>query len=144
MKKLLANDRTVFVDDDMVRKYVIKIIFQMFQDKFVPDVIFGVARGGLVPGIYVSHALGVPFIALNDINQELKCEYKEVLIIDEINDTGKTLSEIARNVDKNLNVRFAVLVENTASSFTSDYYGTSYNKLDEPDWFVFPWEDMLH
>lgn len=144
MKKLLENDKTVIVTDESVRKYVIKIIFQMFKDKFTPEVVFGITRGGLVPGIYISHALGIPFIAINDLTQDLRCEFKNVLIVDEINDSGKTLSELSRNMNRELNVRYAVLIENTASCFTTDYFGTTYNKFEEPEWFVFPWEQLPH
>jgi len=80
---------------------------------------------------------------------------KNILIVDDINDTGATLNWIRKdwqssclpdnsrweNVFGN-NVRFAVLINNEASEFTDvDYVGMSINKLEEPIWCVFPWEE---
>lgn len=80
---------------------------------------------------------------------------KNILIVDDINDSGATLNWICEdwmsgclpNDDSwndvwHHNVRFAVLVNNEASRFgTVDYVGTSINKLETPCWVVFPWED---
>jgi hypoxanthine phosphoribosyltransferase len=80
---------------------------------------------------------------------------KNILIVDDINDTGATLNWIREdwrsgclpdnsrweNVWGN-NVRFAVLVDNAASDFKDvDYVGLHINKLEEPIWCVFPWEE---
>lgn len=79
---------------------------------------------------------------------------KNILVVDDINDTGATLNWIRedwqssclpdnsrwQNVFGN-NVRFAVLINNEASEFTDvDYTGLNINKLEEPIWAVFPWE----
>ena len=80
---------------------------------------------------------------------------KKILVVDDINDTGATLDWIkqdwpsgclpddsAWNNIWNNNVRFAVLVNNEASNFKDvDYVGTSINKLEDPCWVVFPWEN---
>ena len=80
---------------------------------------------------------------------------KNILIVDDINDTGATLNWIKEdwrsgclpnhprweNVFGN-NVRFAVLINNEASDFKDvDYAGMSINKLEDPIWCVFPWEE---
>lgn len=80
---------------------------------------------------------------------------KKILIVDDINDSGRTLNWIKEdwpsgclpqdtawdNIWHN-NVRFAVLVNNDASEFkTVDYAGTNINKLENPCWVVFPWEN---
>lgn len=79
---------------------------------------------------------------------------KNILIVDDINDSGRTLNWIKQdwasgclpndpawaNVWGN-NVRFATIVNNDASEFTDvDYVGMTINKLEEPSWVVFPWE----
>ena len=80
---------------------------------------------------------------------------KKILIVDDINDTGATLEWIRKdwtssclpnhaawNVIWNSNVRFAVLVNNEASPYEKiDYSGRNINKLDDPCWVVFPWEN---
>ena len=80
---------------------------------------------------------------------------KNILIVDDINDTGATLNWIkqdwasgclpneieAWNSVWNDTVRFAVIVDNDASPFQVNYFGTSINKAEDPQWIVFPWEE---
>jgi len=80
---------------------------------------------------------------------------KKILIVDDINDSGRTLNWIREDWPSgclpddsvwdsiwNNNVRFAVLVNNDASEFKDvDYAGTHINKLETPCWVVFPWEN---
>ena len=82
-------------------------------------------------------------------------EKKNILIVDDINDSGRTLQWIKEDWPSgclpdderwsetwNNNVRFAVLVNNDASNFKHvDYVGTHINKLENPCWVVFPWEN---
>jgi hypoxanthine phosphoribosyltransferase len=134
--------KKVFLSEEKFRNCLVNIFMQMYHDSFKPDLIVGLARGGLAPGVYLSHMLDVPFKALN--KYELfynSIESPNVLVIDDINDTGATLKDFSnRYTDLFDMVRYAVIVNNESSSFDADYYGMSYNKLDEPDWWVFPWE----
>ena len=80
---------------------------------------------------------------------------KNILIVDDINDTGSTLNWIQEDWRSGClpddpawddvfgnNVRFAVLINNDASDFKDvDYVGLHINKLEEPIWCVFPWEE---
>jgi xanthine phosphoribosyltransferase len=82
-------------------------------------------------------------------------EPKKILIVDDINDTGSTLNWIREDWPSGCfpdnpkwdtvwgnNVRTAVLINNEASDFKDvDYVGLSINKLEEPIWCVFPWEE---
>lgn len=137
--------KNVYLTDEQVRKYLLKVFIRMYQDKFNPDIIIGLARGGLVPGVYLSHLLGIPFKALNkdELFYNSKFDYPNALIIDDINDTGRTLADFnSKYSDLFDMVRYAVIVNNESSSFDVDYYGCRYNKLEENDWFVFPWEKL--
>ena len=80
---------------------------------------------------------------------------KNILIVDDINDTGATLNWIKQDWQSGClpsdpawddiwgnNVRIAVLVDNAISEFKDvDYVGTTINKLENPIWVVFPWEE---
>lgn len=80
---------------------------------------------------------------------------KKILIVDDINDSGATLEWIRKDWQSsclpnhpawdaiwNKNVRFAVIVNNESSKYQGiDYNGRSINKLDDPCWIVFPWEN---
>lgn len=80
---------------------------------------------------------------------------KNILIVDDINDSGATLEWLIKDWQSsclpnhmawdavwNRNVKFAVLVNNEASNFKNvDYTGSTINKINEPCWIVFPWEN---
>jgi uncharacterized protein len=82
--------------------------------------------------------------------------YKNILIVDDINDTGATLNWIMQDWPSgcfpddpaweevwNQNVKFAVVVDNLASSCTAkmDFVGMEVNKAENNVWVDFPWED---
>jgi len=86
-------------------------------------------------------------------NQEFP---KNILIVDDINDTGATFNWIMEdwpsgcfpnddhwNYVWNKNVKFAVLVDNLASkcNVKMDYVGMEINKAEDDVWVDFPWED---
>jgi hypoxanthine phosphoribosyltransferase len=76
-----------------------------------------------------------------------------ILIVDDINDSGSTIawikkdwqssclpnSEIWQQIWHN-NVKFAVLVNNLASTETVDYSALEINKAEDDVWIDFPWE----
>lgn len=79
---------------------------------------------------------------------------KKILIVDDINDTGRTLNYIKEDWPSGClpndpawndiwhdTVRFATIVDNGSSTFKNvDYTGLTINKHEEPSWVVFPWE----
>ena len=38
-----------------------KMCDQLEADEFIPDVVVGISRGGLIPGVMISHKLEIPF-----------------------------------------------------------------------------------
>lgn len=82
--------------------------------------------------------------------------YKNILIVDDINDSGATLNWIMEDwragclpndpdwdLVWNNNVKFAVMIDNTASkcNVKMDYVGLEINKAEEDVWIDFPYED---
>ena len=82
--------------------------------------------------------------------------YKEILLVDDINDTGATFNWIMKDWPSgcfpndpswsevwNNNVKFAVLVDNLSSQceVKMDYVGMEVNKAENNVWVDFPWED---
>ena len=81
---------------------------------------------------------------------------KNILIVDDINDTGATFNWIKQDWQSSCmpnestwdtvwggNVRFATLTENLASEFGSvSYYAHEINKAEEDVWLVYPWENV--
>ena len=82
--------------------------------------------------------------------------YKNILVVDDINDTGATLNWIMQDWPSgcfpddpawdevwNQNVKFAVVVDNLSSecAVKMDYIGMEVNKAENDVWIDFPWED---
>ena len=126
--------------------------------KFDPDVIVGVSRGGLLPGVMMSHWMKKPFkpikAALRDFPEwedylPRKTD-KRVLIVDDICDSGETFHKIidyitgprkGNPLEIQCDVRFAALWWNNECNFEPHYYAQECAKNSENIWIHFPWED---
>ena len=102
-----------------------------------PDVIIAIARGGCVPGVYLSHLLNKPLEIVTwqtrDGAKKQSLDFmskdKQALIVDDINDSGLTFNEILDNISEltNLNqtklsrnVKTAALWQRDSSKFSVD------------------------
>ena len=120
-----------------------------------PDTIVAVSRGGLVPARIVSDVLGVEdLVVLRSrfwgiggrlleepevrSHERLDLEGRSVLVVDEVVDTGATMSKVVRIVSglRAKSVRTAVIHYKSTSSFIPDYY---VEKLDKWVWIFYPW-----
>jgi hypoxanthine phosphoribosyltransferase len=139
----------------------------MFKDDWKPSYIIGLTRGGLAPAVLLSNKTGIPMhtldVRLRDTFKGYEPEKdtrfakqalqgKTMLIVDDINDTGETLEWIYNDwkgswpskESKTMwhsNVRVACLVNNEGSNFEIDYSSVQINKIEDPQWVVFPWEE---
>jgi hypothetical protein len=137
-------DRAIFALADELRKH------------FTPDVIVGVARGGLIPAVRLSHILGdlevkvidVKFYKGVDERMEkpvitipLHGEFKgkKVVVVDDVSDTGKTLEVVIDEVKKAgaSEVKVACLSMKPWTKVVPDFYVFRTDK-----WVVFPWEEF--
>jgi len=170
-----------------VERACTNIALQMYKDNWRPDYIVGITRGGNVPATILSNMLGVRCealkVSLRDSGAgETNCwmsedafgyNYEEetgitgarwdtklrknILIVDDINDTGATFNWIkedwmstclpnetsAWNSIWTKNVRFATITENLSSDFHDvSYYFDEVNKAEEDVWLVYPWENV--
>jgi hypoxanthine phosphoribosyltransferase len=151
-----------------IHEMVNTISFQMYKDGWRPDYIVGLTRGGLIPAVIMSNALDIPMHTLkvnlrdhvegpesNLWMAEDAFNGKNILILDDINDTGATLDWIIKDWQTSClpndpkwltvwgnNVRIAVLVDNLGSKFSRcvDYHAKTINKTEEDVWIVYPWE----
>jgi len=137
-----------YVQNYHIKTYLQTILRAMHKDKFVPDVVIGLSRGGLQPAVMLSNYFDVPMIpvslALRDHQVErLDFEIdpgKKYLVIDDINDTGATLERLSQYMVE-AQWRSAVLINNLPSPFEPDYQGIEINKDEEDVWVVYPWEE---
>lgn len=152
--------KKVYVSWTDVQRQVQELLRQMQQDLWVPDYVVGITRGGLTAANLISQYLDCPMHTLKvSLRGEVPdCESNfwmaedadrgtNILVVDDINDSGETLNWIKNDWDTsvqwNHNVRVAVLYQNEAShsTVTPDYSAETINKLEEPQWIVFPWEE---
>ena len=151
------------------------------MDNWQPDYVVGIVRGGCFPAGMYSHYTGVPMYTLkvqlkNSAGENTEDDVetktwmskdafngKNILIFDDINDSGATFNRIKHDWRQNWmaadlkwqqdmvwsnsdkvtvsKVKTACLVENGPSKFECNYSGTTINKIDDPCWIVFPWEE---
>ena len=132
------------------------IVKQMYIQNYMPDYIVGITRGGNIPATILSNMLDIPCEAIkvsfrNDDRVDKghwlsqKIMDKNILIVDDINDTGATFKWIWNDwkLEKLHNVKFASLTENLSSDFGNvDFHVHEVNKAEEDVWLVYPWENV--
>lgn len=153
-----------------VEGYVQHIARNIALSEWKPDYVVGVTRGGLFPALLLSQYFDVPMLTLNvslrdgktvneenfqQLAQDAIYATKNFLIVDDINDTGATITHIISSCRESCmpdnvlwskvfgsNIRFATVVDNESSEFNDvSYAGLEINKAVNDVWIVFPWED---
>ena len=166
-----------------VHKAAMDIVLKMYKDNWRPDYVVGITRGGLPLALRISQLLdcrmetlkvklrdakngeecetncwmaedAFGYIEDNDYNTSSVFEKKNILIVDDINDTGATFKWIKQDWQSGClpnnpnwntvwggNVRFATMTENLSSEFGEvNYHWHELNKAEEDVWLVYPWE----
>ena len=97
----------------------------------------GLARGGLIPAVMISHKLGLPYIQSKDFvnsSQEFNSSISDMLIVDDICDTGATMEPYSE-------MKFARTAVLHHKPHTACMEPDMYAKLHEGDeWIIYPWE----
>jgi hypoxanthine phosphoribosyltransferase len=163
---------------------VAKICRDISLDTWRPDYVVGITRGGLLPAVMISQYFGIPCetlkVCLRDGNGDHATESnlwmaedafghavydpmcsgsgkQNILIVDDINDSGATINWILRDwplgcfpnderwIDEvwNQNVKFATVFDNLASKadVKMDFVGEEIDKSENPVWIEFPFEE---
>ena len=130
------------------------LVRQMTVDRFSPQVIVGISRGGLPPAVMLSAYFDIPLKPLKSSLRHFPQweEYmprptdREILIVDDICDSGATFTRIREDILRNTKVkkgpivRFASLYSNADQDFTPDYYVRELNQNQQQVWIEFPWK----
>jgi len=124
------------------------------KDRFKPDLIVGVSRGGWTPARVLADLMENPDLAnvrvefysgVAETEKEpvltqpvsASVAGKKVLIVDEVADTGKSLNLVTEHIieDGAMKVRVATVYYKPWSVVKPDYYEKETSR-----WIVFPWE----
>ena len=159
-EEVMARPKYEYLSHNHMDGYYADICRQMASAQYRPDVIIALGRGGFDFGVKLSNWFDdVPLIPIMWQTRDGKAKHEivmlnllseyssshSVLIVDDMNDTGETLSEIEA-VYKDIlgtteNLDTAVAIENNESEFESTWYSREISRSEEPQWFVFPWEN---
>jgi len=140
-----------------IEKWVDDVVDKIRRAGYRPDAVIGLTRGGWIPARLICDELQVKNLyaiktehwgltATKDgqarIAQPLTADVKDkrVLIVDDITDTGQSLSLAKEHVESfnPKEVKTATLLHITHSIITPDFYSVEVPK-EEWTWFIFPW-----
>jgi|TARA_R110001583_G_scaffold42984_1_gene136662 hypoxanthine phosphoribosyltransferase len=118
----VKTDQKTYLSWDDVEKSVNNLCDKIRFDQPNIDSVHGIARGGLIPAVLISHKLGLPYV---------QAVGKNTLVVDDICDTGVTL-------EKGPGVYTAVL---HYKPHTSCFQPTMWSEIHEGnEWLIYPWE----
>ena len=139
--------------ESMMADITQKMATQMLR----PHVVLGPSRGGLAIGTMMSHYFDIPFHGFEWQTRDGKVQNsaqlrhllskyngKRIVIIDDINDTGKTLQGIHDVVvmeGMTDNVKYVALLEKLSSNFSTQICAKELDEVEENNWIVFPYEE---
>jgi hypoxanthine phosphoribosyltransferase len=160
----MASDKLITYSMEQTQADIDSIYRMVKRSDFVPNYIVGIMRGGIVPAVTLSHLFKKPCIALkwslrdhtgreygilmDTIVQKATSEGKKFLIVDDIIDSGDTLTSIKAQINQVADpnywskyIKFAALWFNTSQQETVDYYINEIDRLVDQRWVVFNgWE----
>lgn len=139
-----------------------RLALEIMESKILFDLVIAIARGGMLPARLMCDFLNINQLTSLQIQHYTKgaeqlesatildpirrsLERKNVLVIDDVNDSGKTLHEALKHISsKNPDtVRSAVIHEKQNDLFRADFVG---NRLKKWKWLIYQWaatEDVL-
>ncbi len=131
-----------------------KLTSKILESNYVPDTIVAISRGGLIPARIISDVINVSDVhsikaslwgvggrISDDVllyNVELPIRGKKVLVVDDIVDSGLTLTRIVEYVKTfgPEDLKTAVLHIKPSSKYIPNYY---VSRLEEWLWVIYPW-----
>ena len=134
-----------------IEKGCARLVYQLATMDDESQVIIGLSRGGLIPAVIMSHIMDLPMIPVaysstsgngDDLNHEnhlIAVKEHNVLIVDDICDSGKTMAEVAAHYTAagHIVTTAALYVKESSVIMPNEYWQCIPS--DAP-WIIFPWE----
>lgn len=145
---------TILYTQEQFNQDIVTLVKKIDQRRF--NLIVGINRGGCLPAVCLSHSLHVPATmidystrdganihpqSLDAYFEEIGVTHKSILLVDDLIDSGKSMTQLIRIASNHCDVSVATLLHNTDITLSVDHYwGTAYSRTDEPRYFDFWWE----
>ena len=136
----------------------------VLNSDFKPDLLILLSRGGLIPGRLISDYLNIKKIVVidtkfyNDNKEPNKILYiddydicklkqfhnKKALLIDDIYDTGTTISQVKKVIKENSDIELKTAVISLKKKAGYEFFNVVdyfYFLSEEGEWVVYPWEE---
>lgn len=146
-----------------IQQYCDDLSEQIRKQDFVVDAIVAIQRGGCIPGVLLSHILGItevytigvrttlteqirsarlkePVVSISDSLKNIKD--KKILVVDDVVNTGKTMNTAKEWLESYQPSFIQTLALVWDRSCISQSCPAGFYALHTPDWVVFPWEDI--
>ena len=143
----MGDVEKISITFDDFKDYIDNIVDKIKEKNVKYNYIIGLTRGGLIPATVISHKLDVPMLASNWATDRKKPSLtlmdildnprNKVLLVDEILDSGKTISSF---MDIHGKTDVAVLIWNKEQDIVPEYYAIGIERSMTPEWFEFWWE----
>lgn len=124
------NWKKIILSNAQFDECISKLVELIRPNKDKYNFIYGIPRGGLIVGVWLSHQLGIDYVT--DADLEVLGPKDKILIVDDIADTGITLEKYDWLVSDT-----ATLHYKPRSIRKPTYYAQETN-----DWIVYPWERL--
>lgn len=123
------------------------------KEDYDPDAIVGIARGGLVPAVRLSHLMNDLLMRVIHVKyyedfeetmekpeifwSDVKKLEGRVLVVDDVADSGKTLEVVLDHLEDRIEngIKVSTIAYKPSSKIKPDYFVYETEK-----WLVFPWE----
>lgn len=161
--------RKVYYSNKELTDDVQDLIRQVDLDWGKPEIVGGFSRGGFLPAVMMSHYWNIPMLPIRFSTRDYAHKLidtvtsevgdRKFLIVDDICDSGETFHifnnetnklrqehAIAMDEEYSAGIRewkSAVLIHNIgAELFEPNYWAREVNKVEDPVWIVFEYEEF--
>lgn len=151
--------KTIKYKKSQFDKDIDTLVRKIKRSKVKYSYIVALSRGGLIPGVILSHKLGLKLVPVtwstrDSGEKESNCWVPEdinnghkVLVVDDIVDSGEALKTMFEDWQSSVcnklnmeNVYVATLIYNKDQGIVPEFYATKISRKKTPEWFEFWWE----
>ena len=153
MAKVIKYKKKQFDED------IETLVSKIKKSKVKFSYIVALSRGGLIPGVILSHKLGLKLVPISwstrdSGEKESNCWIPEdvndghkILVVDDIVDSGEALKSLFEDWNSSIynqlmmeNIHVATLIYNKDQGIVPKFYANKISRKKVPEWFEFWWE----